>query len=74
MATVIMRPGVQTSTHSDSSAETSLPASAEQALSEASRAENGVWRGDLITFKIWLAGFLIMLVINVWDMIAGLFR
>ncbi len=70
MATVTMKPIVQAPARLDSSAATASSAGAAQATSP----ENGVWRGDWITFKIWVAAFLIMLVINVWDMIAGLFR
>jgi len=74
MATVTMNPVVQTRARLDSPVETSSSARAAQAPAEASSPESGVWRGDWITFKIWAAGFLIMLIINVWDMIAGLFR
>jgi hypothetical protein len=74
MATVTMKPVVQTPTRLGDQGETSCAAKTAQARPEAPSPEQEVWRGDWIMFKIWMAGFLILLVMNVWNMIVALFR
>jgi len=69
MATVTMQPTVQNPSLLNRPAqECSVAAAGTQS------SEGGVWSGDSIAFKIWIVGFLLMLLLNMYDLIAGVLR
>jgi len=69
MATATMQPIIQDPSELDRPAEQIAISAVETQSSE-----GGVWRGDSIAFKIWIVGFLAMMLMNLYDLIAGLFR
>ncbi|HLN29031.1 MAG TPA: hypothetical protein VK395_14885 [Gemmataceae bacterium] len=69
MATVTMQPTVQNPSQLNHPAEVCSVDAA-----ETQSTKSGIWSGDLIAFKIWIIGFLIMLLFNLYDVIAGVIR